>query len=65
MPFVTIRIVEGHSQERKDRIARRVVDAISEETKLPKDAVWVTFEDISAGEWYVGDRSVQQIRAKG
>ena len=26
MPFVNIRIVEGHSQERKDEISRRVVD---------------------------------------
>ena len=35
MPFVNIRILEGHSQERKDEIARRVTETISEVAKLP------------------------------
>ena len=35
MPFVNIRILEGHSQERKDEIARRVTDTISEVAKVP------------------------------
>ena len=30
MPYVTIRILKGHSQQRKDEIARRVTDAVSE-----------------------------------
>ena len=30
MPFVNIQILKGHPQERKDEIARRVTDAISE-----------------------------------
>jgi 4-oxalocrotonate tautomerase len=64
MPFVNIRILEGHSKERKDEIARRVVDAISEVAKLPRDAIWVTFDDIAASDWYVADQSVAVIRAK-
>jgi 4-oxalocrotonate tautomerase len=64
MPFVNIRIVEGHSKERKDEIARRVCDAISDVTKLPRDAIWVVFEDVSPDDWYVGDESVRRIRAK-
>ena len=47
MPFVSIRIIEGHSQQRKDEIGRRVTGAISEVTGLPKDAVWVVFEDVT------------------
>lgn len=64
MPFVNIRILEGHSQKRKDEIARRVVDAISEVARLPREAVWVTFDDISATDWYVGDRTVAAMRKK-
>ena len=41
MPFVNIRILEGHPQERKDEIARRVTETISEVARLPKEAVWV------------------------
>jgi 4-oxalocrotonate tautomerase len=54
MPFVSIRILKGHSQERKDEISSRVTAAISEVAELPKDAIWVVFEDIEADDWYVG-----------
>lgn len=63
MPFVNIQIVKGHSKERKDEISRRVTEAISDVTKLPKDAVWVVFEDVEAEAWYVGGSAVSDIRA--
>jgi 4-oxalocrotonate tautomerase len=63
MPFVTIRMVAGHSHARKDAIAERVTAAISEVTQLPKDAVWVVFEDVAAEEWHVGGSSVASRRA--
>ncbi len=62
MPFVSIRIVEGHSQERKDEIARRVTDAIADVAQVPAEVVWVTFEDIPATEWYIGAASVGRLR---
>lgn len=62
MPFVNIRILEGHPQERKDNISRRVVEAISEEAKLPKEAIWVVFEDVTADDWYVGTQRVSQMK---
>jgi 4-oxalocrotonate tautomerase len=64
MPFVNIRILEGHSQERKNEMTRRIVDAVSEIAELPKEAVWVVFEDVSADDWFVGDRSVRTIRSE-
>ena len=48
MPFVTIQILKGHPQERKDEISRRVTAAVSELAQLPKEAVWVVFEDVTA-----------------
>ena len=62
MPFVNIRILEGHPRERKDEIARRVTDAISELAQLPKEAIWVVFEDVSADDWYVGTSRVSQMK---
>lgn len=63
MPFVNIRIIEGHSQERKNEISRRVTEAISEVAQLPKEAVWVVFEDVSATDWYVGAQTVKKLQA--
>ena len=64
MPFVNIRINEGHSRERKDEIARRVVDAIHEVAQVPKEAVWIVFEDVSRDDWYVGPSRVSQLQKK-
>ena len=62
MPFVNIRILEGHPKERKDRIARRVVETISEEAGVPKEVIWVVFEDVTADDWYVGPTRVSQMK---
>lgn len=58
MPFVNIRILEGHSQQRKDEISRRVTETISEVAKLPKEAIWVVFEDVRPSDWFVGGSAV-------
>ena len=36
MPFVTIKILAGHPQERKNEISRRVTEAISELASCPR-----------------------------
>ena len=64
MPFVNIRLVGGRSQDQKDEISKRVVDAISGVLELPKDDIWVVFEDVAAGDWYVGSSTVAEIRKK-
>lgn len=64
MPFVSIRMIDEHSQERKDAIAERVTDAISDTTGLPREAVWVVFEDLQPTDWYVGAKTVRQVRAE-
>ena len=63
MPFVNIRILKGHSKQRKDEISRRVTAAVSEVAQLPKEAVWVVFEDVESDDWYVGGDSVTDIKA--
>lgn len=62
MPFVKVRMVEGHSQDRKDEMARRITEAIADVGAVPADIVWITFEDIPAAEWYIGAESVQALR---
>ncbi|BBK36973.1 4-oxalocrotonate tautomerase [Allostella sp. ATCC 35155] len=64
MPFVNIRIVEGHSPARKDEMARRIAATISEVAEVPQEAIWVVFEDVKADEWYVGADSVAVLRAR-
>lgn len=65
MPFVTIKILAGHPQERKNEISRRVTEAISELAQLPKQAIWVVFEDVGAEDWYVGAATVASLKKDG
>ncbi|MEZ5670086.1 MAG: 4-oxalocrotonate tautomerase family protein [Alphaproteobacteria bacterium] len=61
MPFVNIQILKGHSQARKDEMARRITAAIAEVAELPDQAVWVVFEDVEAEDWYVGATPVSKL----
>jgi 4-oxalocrotonate tautomerase len=67
MPFVSIRLVReviaDDPQGKKAEMGRRIATAVSEVTGLAKDQVWVVFEEIEAADWYVGDRSVEEMRA--
>jgi len=62
MPFVNIQILEGHPQERKDEMARRVVAAVSELAQLPPEAVWVVFDELPPTDWYVGNTRVDILK---
>ena len=54
----------GRSQQQKDEIAKRVNDALSDVLQLPKEDIWVVFEDITAKDWYVGSSTVAELRRK-
>jgi len=64
MPFVNIRILKGHSQQRKDEISRRISETIRDVAQLPPDAqVWVVWEDVTDEDWFVDGNSVKAMRA--
>ena len=62
MPFVTIRIVKeviaSDPQGKKQKIAEKVAAAINDAAGIPKDDIWVVFEEVNARDWYVGEKSV-------
>jgi 4-oxalocrotonate tautomerase len=62
MPFVNIRILRGHPAAAKQKITDATVRAITENTKIPADQIWVVFEEVEAEDWFVGTKSVAEIR---
>jgi 4-oxalocrotonate tautomerase len=72
MPFVNIRLIEGRSEQLKHQIGRtersqmskRVIAAISDLLQLPEHDIWIAFEDVPAGDWYVGSTTVAELRKK-
>lgn len=67
MPFVNIRIVKeviaSDPAGKKQRIAEGVVSAINEAAGIPKDDIWVVFDEVNARDWFVGEAHV--ARRKG
>lgn len=64
MPFVNIQILKGHPQARKDEIAARVTATLSELAELPKEAIWVVFDEVAAEDWYVGTERVSEMKKR-
>jgi len=41
-----------------------VTETISEVAELPKEAVWVVFEEVGADDWYVGQARVSELQKR-
>jgi 4-oxalocrotonate tautomerase len=57
MPIVHLQLLTGRSQQQKDEMARRIVDAVSEVGVCPPDAVQVLVTEVKKENWYVGRSS--------
>jgi phenylpyruvate tautomerase PptA (4-oxalocrotonate tautomerase family) len=56
MPMITVRILEGHSQETKQKIATGFMKTVTEATGLQPEDMWIVFEDVRLKDWFVGDK---------
>jgi len=56
MPFVNIKMYKGRSKKQKMEIANRITEAIHEVAGVPKEHIWVVFEDIPKSEWAIGGK---------
>ncbi|HEP1508554.1 TPA: 4-oxalocrotonate tautomerase [Streptococcus pyogenes] len=52
MPFVTIDLFEGRSQEQKNKLAREVTEVVSRIAKAPKENIHVFINDMPEGTYY-------------
>lgn len=52
MPFVTIDLFEGRSQEQKIELAREVTDVVSRIAQAPKENIHVKINDMPEGSYF-------------
>ncbi|HEP4081502.1 TPA: 4-oxalocrotonate tautomerase [Streptococcus pyogenes] len=52
MPFVTVDLFEGRSQEQKNQLAREVTEVVSRIAKAPKENIHVFINDMPEGTYY-------------
>ena len=56
MPMITVRILEGHPQETKQKIATGFTKTVMEATGLQREDIWIIFEDVPHKNWFTGDK---------
>lgn len=67
MPFVTITLIEGHSEKEKREIISGCAEVVAKALQLPKDHIWVRFDEFSednAGRGGVPYSDISKIEIK-
>ncbi|GFE44850.1 4-oxalocrotonate tautomerase [Streptococcus canis] len=52
MPFITIDLFEGRSQEQKNQLAREVTEVVSRIAQAPKESIHVFINDMPEGTYF-------------
>lgn len=53
MPYVTVKMLEGRTEEQKKALVEKVTEAVSETTGAPKENVTVFIEEMSKNHYAV------------
>ena len=56
MPFVTVKMLEGRSEEQKKALVEKVTAAVSETTGASSEKIVVFIEEMSKGHYAVGGK---------
>jgi 4-oxalocrotonate tautomerase len=54
MPTITIDWFEGRSPEQKKEIVDKLTDLIEDVGNVPRDQIWIRFNDVPKSEWAIG-----------
>lgn len=69
MPFVNIRIVkqviESDPEGIKAKVQSDVTTSLAEAAGIPKENVWVTFDEVDETDWFAGGVRVKELRSQG
>jgi 4-oxalocrotonate tautomerase family enzyme len=53
MPFISVKILKGFSQEKLNRLSQGVTKTVSETTGIPAKNIWLVIEQVDSQSWYV------------
>lgn len=56
MPYVTVKMLEGRSEDQKKALVEKVTDAVSETTGAPKEKIVVFIEEMTKNHYAVAGK---------
>lgn len=60
MPIVRVEMIEGRTDDQKQRLAELITDAMVRVAGSKSEETYVVFEDVSSRNWAVGGRLVSR-----
>jgi len=58
MPMITVEWLEGRTTQQKRALAHAITQAFIETAQVPKEQVWIVFEDVKRTDWAMGGKLV-------
>ena len=62
MPVITVEWLEGRTPQQKAQLADALTKAFGEIANVPKEQVWIVFEDVKRSDWAMGGKLLDQTR---
>lgn len=56
MPMITVDWLEGRTSQQKAQLADTLTKAFVDIAHVPKDQVWIVFNDVKRSDWAMGGR---------
>jgi len=64
MPFISVTMLEGRTQEQKLALIRALTDATVQAAGAKRENVHVAINDVSLDEWGTGGKSMREIKSE-
>ncbi|MFT8321730.1 MAG: 2-hydroxymuconate tautomerase [Bacillus sp. (in: firmicutes)] len=58
MPYITVKMLEGRTEDQKKNLVEKVTDAVSETTGAPKEKVVVFIEEMTKNNYGIAGKRV-------
>ena len=58
MPVITVEWLEGRTPQQKARLADALTSAFGAIANVPKEQVWIVFQDVKRSDWAMGGKLV-------
>ena len=64
MPFVSIALFEGRTDEEKKAVAEGIARVMQDEMGVKPEHLWIRFDDTGLNDWFTGGDSAAEIKAR-
>ena len=62
MPVIKIEWLAGRTPQQKAKLADAITQAFMAAAQVPKEQVWIVFEDVQRSDWAMGGKLLEESK---